>query len=324
MKKVILLLMLIAGINGISNAQDTLALPADTTWRIGGFGSLQFSQVALSNWAAGGESSMSLTAIVNGFAMYMEGKNYWNSYALLSYGAYKGQYDEGIRKNVDNLELGTRAGHDLGRLFYLTGLVNFKSQFAKGYNYPDLDNVVSTFMAPGYLTISAGIDWKPVPYFSLYMSPTTGRFTFVADQAIADAGTYGNTAAVFDTSTGAVITSGKTIRSEFGALVIATLAKDIAKNVNLATKLTFFNNYTDPIKSQRDNIDVNWDLMLTMKVNSWLSANFYGSLIYDNDIIITDFDKDTGEPTGTSGPRTQFKEGLGIGLTYNIGEEARK
>lgn len=90
--------MLIAGINGVSVAQDTLAIPTDTTWRIGGFGSLQFSQVALSNWAAGGESSMSLTAIVNGFAMYMEGKNYWNSYALLSYGAYRGQFDDGIRK----------------------------------------------------------------------------------------------------------------------------------------------------------------------------------------------------------------------------------
>lgn len=316
--------MLTAGIQNMLFSQDTTGIPTDTTWRIGGFGSLQFSQVALSNWAAGGESSLSLTAIVNGFAMYMEGKNYWNSYALLSYGAYKGQYDEGIRKNVDNLELGTRAGHDLGKHFYLTGLLNFKSQFAEGFNYPDLDNVVSKFLSPGYLTLSAGIDWKPVPYFSLYMSPATGRFTFVTDQAIADAGTYGNTPAVFDSITGAVITSGKNIRSEFGALVIATLVKDIAKNVNLSTKLTFFNNYTDPVKSQRGNIDVNWDLMLTMKVNSWLSANLYGSLIYDNDIYITDFDKDTGEPTGTGGPRTQFKEGFGLGLSYNIGDEARK
>ena len=323
MKKTLLFLITIVCVGISAQAQDSLVAIKDTAWRIGGNASLQFSQVALSSWAAGGESSMSLTAIASGFASYLEGKNYWNSYGLFTYGAYQGQYDAKIRKNVDLIDVGTKAGHELGNKFYLSGLLNFKSQFANGYNYPDLTNVVSKFMAPGYLLASVGIDWRPAPYFSLYMSPATGKFIFVTDQQIADLGTYGNTAAVYDTA-GNIITQGETIRTEFGALLIATFTKDLAKNVNLFTKLTLFDNYTDKIKANRDNIDVNWDLLFNFKINAWLTANVYGSLIYDNDIFITDLDKDTGVPTGTGGPRTQIKEGLGIGLSYHFGDEMRK
>jgi hypothetical protein len=47
-------------------------------------------------------------------------------------------------------------------------------------------------------------------------------------------------------------------------------------------------------------------------VNKWLAASIATQLIYDDDIIIkTDPDK-------PGGPRTQFKEMLGIGLTYKF------
>lgn len=321
MKRSVLFTLAIVSMSFMVHAQD--AAPQDTTWRTGGFASIQFNQVALSNWAAGGESSISATAIASGFASYQEGKNYWNSYALFSYGAYQGQYDTKIRKNVDVIDIGTKAGHNLGKNIYFSGLLNFKSQFANGYNYPDVTNVVSKFLAPGYLLVSLGFDWKPVPYFSLYLSPTTGKFTFVSDEMIADLGTYGNDPAVIDSLTGTIVTHGKKVRSEFGALMIATFTKDIAKNVNLASKLTLFNNYTDKVSANRSNIDVNWDVLLNMKINSWLSANVYGSLIYDNDIFIMDLDKD-GIPLGTGGPRTQLKEGLGIGLSFNFGDKPRE
>jgi len=44
-----------------------------------------------------------------------------------------------------------------------------------------------------------------------------------------------------------------------------------------------------------------------MKVNKWLAASVQAQLIYDDDIMI----KST--PTSEPGPRTQFKELLGIG-----------
>jgi hypothetical protein len=320
MKKIYLSCLVVISIVSTGLSQDTLA--TDTTWRLGGYGSLQFSQVAMDNWAAGGENSISLTVIGFGFADYKLDKNYWNNYVLLTYGAYRGQYDETVRKNVDLIDIGTRAGHEIAKHWYLAGLVNFRSQFANGYNYPVVDTVVSKFLAPGYLLVSAGIEWKPVDYFSLFLSPATGKFTFVSDEAIADRGTYGNDPAIYDSS-GVLISHGKKIRSEFGALFVAAFQKDIAKNVNLATKLTLFDNYTDKDKSNRDNVDVNFDAILNLKINEWLSASVYGSLIYDHNIFIMDLDKETGLPTGTGGPRTQWKEGLGVGITYKFGEEER-
>jgi hypothetical protein len=59
------------------------------------------------------------------------------------------------------------------------------------------------------------------------------------------------------------------------------------------------------------NIDVDWQNLITMKINSWLNANISAHLIYDDDITITDKD-------GNSGPRTQFKEVLSIGLSYKF------
>ena len=65
------------------------------------------------------------------------------------------------------------------------------------------------------------------------------------------------------------------------------------------------------------NIDVNWDLMINMKVNEWLSASLICNLIYDHDIdIAVDSDND-GIPEAV-GPRTQFKEVLGVGLNMKF------
>lgn len=169
-----------------------------------------------------------------------------------------------------------------------------------------------------------GIEWKPVTWFSLYLSPATGKFTFVTNQLIADqviggASLWGTDPAIYD-SLGNIITHGKKERTELGAYLAAGLIKDVFKNVNVATRLALFNSYTDDDKANRKNIDVNYDLLITLKVNSWLSANFFTNIIYDNDIIIADINED-GTPTGTTGPRTQVKEGFGIGLTYKIGDE---
>jgi hypothetical protein len=324
MKKSVLILVAL-GFSLSSFGQDTLA--RDTTWIRGGFASLQFNQTTFTNWAAGGENSYSISGLAFVFANYHFGKNYWNSYANLNYGLISTQYDKTMRKNTDLIELQSKAGHEIGKKFYFSGLLNFRSQFANGYFYPNDSVVVSKFLAPGYLTASIGIEWKPVDYFALYLSPTTGRFTFVADQPIADqvvngASLWGTDPAVYDT-TGLLISHGKTIRTEFGAYLTAAFLKEVVKNVNVASKVQLFNNYTDKNKPNRKNVDVLWDLLVNMKINSWLSAYLSGNLIYDNDIVIQDLD-DNGVPTGTAGPRTQFKESFGLGLTLNFGDPLPK
>ena len=79
------------------------------------------------------------------------------------------------------------------------------------------------------------------------------------------------------------------------------------------TKLKLFSNY---LKSP-GNIDVNWDLMLLMKVNKWLSASVSASLIYDDDIDIP-LDKNDDGINDNVGPRVQFKEVIGVGLNLTF------
>jgi len=185
---------------------------------------------------------------------------------------------------------------------------SFKSQFAEGFDYKtDSTNPISKFLAPAYITLGLGMEWVPSKVFSLNFAPVTGRITIVNDQNLADAGAFGVDPAEYDANTGVKLSDGKTSRFEFGTKMTAKLNVDIAENVNFTSKLELFSDY---LKNPQ-NIDMDWQNLVTMKVNSWLNANISAQMIYDDDIMITDKD-------GNTGPRLQFKEVLSLGLSYNF------
>lgn len=311
--------------------------PKDTTknWKFGGFTSLQVNQVALMNWAAGGENSVSGTVLLGGFANYQKGVWSWSNSVDLGYGLiYTDRF--GLQKNEDKIDVLTkvnRAFKDKSR-WSMAALVNFKSQFAPGYKLPDDSTVISRFMAPGYLIVSLGVEYKPWDWVTFYLSPATGKFTFVMDQTLADQGAFGVDAAVKDAA-GDIVTPGKNINPEFGAMFNMTLKKDIMKNITLATVLNLFNNYTDKDRENAKNIDVNWETTINMKVNKYITVSLFTHLIYDHDIKIGEFDKDgnpvymtradgtqfldeKGAPIQKKGPKLQFKEVLGVGFSYKF------
>ncbi len=127
------------------------------------------------------------------------------------------------------------------------------------------------------------------------------------DQDLADRGEFGVDPAEYDAITGAKIADGKTSRFELGAKIAAILDIKLVENVSFNSKLELFSDYLH----NPQNIDVDWQNLITMKINSWLNANISAHLIYDDDITIMDKD-------GNSGPRTQFKEVLSIGLSYKF------
>jgi len=170
-------------------------------------------------------------------------------------------------------------------------------------------------MAPAYATLAIGVDYKPKDYVYFFLSPVTGRATFVLDQRLADAGQFGVTAAEIDPLSGATITAGKNVRWEFGASIRMRFQKDIYKNVNLLSNLQLFNNYSDPIKKNRGNIDVYFENMLNAKIGKLFNFSVFANLIYDHDIDV-DTGKLRSDGTTVVGPRTQFKQVLGFGLSY--------
>ena len=290
LQKLLFTVSFIALVLSVHAQTDTVTNRIDTVkyWKTGGFSVLTFNQVSLSNWSAGGENALSTTAILNLFANYKKGEVVWDNSLDLGYGLMKNG-SQGARKNEDKIELNSKLGYKAFGKVYYSALVNYRTQFAKGYNYPNDSVVVSRFNAPGYITISLGLDYKPNDYFSLFVSPATGRFTIVADKALSDAGAYG-------------VEQGKKIRFEFGANLSAKFQKDVVKNINLVSKLTLFNNFTDKDKANRKNIDVNWEVMVNIKAGKYLTTTILTNLVYDQNVI----------------EKTQFKEVLGVGLSYKF------
>jgi hypothetical protein len=161
------------------------------------------------------------------------------------------------------------------------------------------------------------MDYKPNEWFSLFLSPATGRSTFVFNQTLANAGQFGVTAAIRDSS-GNVVTEGERVRLEFGAYLRARLQKDLAKNVSIISNLQLFNNYSDPLPEQRANIDVNWETILLIKANKWLTTSIFTNLIYDHDVQVPVKRNVDGVEVDGTGPRTQFKEVLGLGISFKF------
>lgn len=295
---------------------------ADTVkrWRYGGFNALNFSQTHLSNWAGGGENALALNGLISYYARYRRGTSAWDVNLDAGYGLVK-QGDAPLRKTEDKVELNSKYGRFAFGKFYYAGLLNFRTQFAPGYDFTanaDPAPLISRGFAPAYLTLAAGLDYRPNDYFTAFLAPVTGKFTFVTDQVLADAGAFGVTPAVLDAN-GLRLKKGENMRSEFGAILMTRFQKDVATNVNLLTRLTLFNNYTNTVKRERDNVDVNFDALLAMKVNKYLTSSVFVALVYDDDIKIPLYEKRNGERVQVGeGPRLQFKEVLGIGLSYKF------
>jgi hypothetical protein len=307
--------MLLAGISASSFGQVTegeknlRTQSTDTLqgWKTGGVVSINLAQTSLTNWAAGGQNSFAVNGMFSGFANYKMGKSVWDNSLDLGYGLLK-QGNEDFRKTDDKIDFLSKYGREAFKNFYYAALLNFKTQFSPGYNYPDATNKISDFFSPAYLLIALGLDYKPNAYFSAFLAPLTAKFTFVNDQTLSGLGAFG-------------VNPGETSRSEIGGYFRAIYTKndfksEFLKNISFTTKIDLFSNYTE----NPQNVDVNWEILLAMKVNKYLSVNFNTQLIYDDNIQIP-VDKN-GNGTMEAGESirsmVQFKEILGVGLSLKF------
>ncbi len=302
-------------------AQDINPASPDTSWKRGGFISISFNQVSLTNWAAGGQNSLSGTFIGKFYANYEKGKASWDNNIDLAYGFLESGAAR-AQKNLDRIELNTKYGHQATENLYYSSLINVKTQFAPGYNYPNDSVKISHFAAPAYVTASLGMDYKLGTYFTLFLSPATGRLVIVEDQRLADAGQFGVDPATYD-SQGNKLSNGKMLRTEFGAYLRARFQRNIVKSIGLMSELALFNNYTDPKVYQRGNVNVDWQVMLTVKSGKFLTFSVFTQLLYDNNISIPTYGNVIVGNTIqneiiSSGPKTQFQEAVGVGLSYKF------
>lgn len=304
----IFFLILFLSSNFHLNAQDSIPPPKkDSSWSFGGTYNLNFGQTSLKNWNTGGENSITISSRYSPFLKYKKGKVSWESYSILGYGLIKGG-DKAFNKTDDQFVLSTKFNHRANEKFKYSINLDFKTQFYKGLAKPEDSIHISNFLAPAYVVGALGIDYPVYDWLSISISPVSNKTTFVMDQFLADQGSFGVDKAEYDIS-GEKIKDGSTIRYEFGSFVKILIKKEIFKNVILTSKIDLFSNYLE----NPENIDVNIDVLLNFKINSFLSANIALNVIYDDDISVGIDDTKDGN-FDRYGPRTQFKEIFGIGL----------
>lgn len=318
-KKLVAITLLLSVISFITYGQVTegekslRTQSSDTTqgWKKGGVFNINLAQTSLTNWAAGGEPSVALNGIFAVFANLKKGKSTWDNSLDLGYGILsQGKKDLRVTKKTDDkIDFVSKYGRQAVKNLYYAALVNFRTQMAPGWNYEATPKAkISDFFAPAYLLTAAGLDYKPNAYFSAFLAPLTGKFTFVTDKTLSDAGAFG-------------VTPGETVKSELGGYLRVIYSKndfagEFMKNVSFTTKLDLFSNYAD----NPQNIDVNWETLIAMKVNKYIGVSLNTILLYDDNIKVP-FDKngddviDAGESVGS---KVQFKEIFGVGFSYKF------
>lgn len=301
MKKIVIILTTILFTSSLTFAQS------DTTnyWLTKGNAQLLVNQASFTNWAQGGNNSVSGTALLNYNVTYNDSITIWENVFDFGYGLINTK-EFGTRKNDDRIDILSNFNHIAATKLYYTAKFNFKSQFVEGYNYPNDSVKVSNFLAPAYVILAAGMTYKPDEDFSFFLSPATGKMTIVNDAVLSAQGAYG-------------VTPGEKTRLEFGAYATLDFKKELMKNITFKSKLNLFNNYTDPVAENRANIDVNWENSLNLTVNEFITVNIFAHMIYDHDILIPLFKEVDGVevPDGV-GRRLQIKQTLGLGFSYKF------
>ena len=279
------------------HASDSL----DGKWVRSGVVSLNMTQVSLSNWAAGGYNTLSGIAMFNGTANWKKDRCAWDNSLVLAFGGQQIEDTDPV-KTDDRIELNSKYGYSLSQKWYLAGVFQFKTQFTEGFDANF--NRISNFLAPGYALLGVGMDYKPNDKFTAFLSPATARMVIVTDEKLFGGSTdpdlrvYG-------------VLNGNTTELEAGGYIRVMYKTDLAKNISFMTRGDIFSNYL----RNPQNMDVNWETLWTFKVNDWFAATFNTLLIYDHD---TQLPKENAEGIPYTGPATQFKQTLGVGLTLKL------
>ena len=276
---------------------------------------INLSEVAFVNWNAGGDNS------VSGLGNAQFERNYkfryikWDNFIRLKYGL-NAQEGRKLRKTDDAFRMGSTFGYrqDTISNWYYSVKANFNTQFSNGYKYPDRTTPISRFMAPGYFFLGAGTSYiSKNQKFNLYISPLTQKATFVLDQELANKGAFGVKKALLNAS-GDVITPGENSFIELGFLITSLWDTEIAKNVDLSHNLSLYTDYL----SSFGNVDIDWELNLNLKVNKFITTSIGTHLIYDDDILFDRIVDTNGIVTDPGEPRLQFKQTLGVGVSYEF------
>lgn len=284
-------------------------ISADSLWRNKGLFSLNMGQTSFTNWAPGGDNNLSLNSILLYDLVYQKDSVSWENHFDLQFGSMI-YFDKNPKKTNDKIYFSSKLGYKASKNWNYSLYYSLGSQFINGYKYPNDSVPISRFMAPAYLMMGLGMDYKPNKNISILLSPFTNKITIVNDDDLAAKGAFGMEPAELDTS-GNVLVPAKKFKSEPGGFIKFYFQQQFNDDLKFSTRLALFAPYyRKPI-----NLDVRWNIFSSYQITKGLAITFVIDLVYDEEAIIKE-DVDGDGVDEIVGPRTQVKESLGIGLSY--------
>jgi len=264
-------------------------------WRNWTTFSISANQATFSdNWNNGGVNSVSLSGFFNTKWDYTRENKNFVSELDLRYGKVKNE-NQLARKSQDRVWWDNKYSVKFATKWAFFASLTYETQFDEGWEYETTaagadtaTRKISNFMAPGYLTQSLGIEFKPDAFSSIRFGTGTARQTFVLDDAVesqADDGyRYG-------------IEMPGRFRNEIAFQLLATTDRDLSKMLHLKASYELFANY-----QAFDKIRHRLDVLLTANVSRVISVLFNTTLLYD--------------PLQLD--ELQRSQSLGIGITYKF------
>ncbi len=264
-------------------AQET-EVKKDTLWTPRGVVGLNLSQVAFSNWAQGGENSLSFT-FFSLFALDYIGDPWkWKNSLKFAYGRTKFG-DEEYRTNDNELFFESTLIYNVGWSVSPYAGMTARTAVTKGFNYDSIPALqIVGFADPFYLTEAVGFIYDKIPNFSTRLG--VGLKQTFADQFALQ---YSD-----DVDTPNEI---EKFKNETGIESVTEFKWDFYDNMSYYTYLRLFGTFEDL------NVwDVRWDNIIAAKVNDYVSVTFNVLLIYEEDESI----------------KRQLKEALQVGISYTL------
>lgn len=270
-------------INVTSAAEVKVKDTTYTGWKRSGNVTFLFNQSAFNNdWRAGGTSNMAGNFGLNYDFNYKAERTIWDNKWIVAYGLNKLK-GANVQKTDDCLEFTSLFGKKASGYWFYSGFLNFKTQMDSGNDANGIK--ISHFFSPAYLQMGPGMLWKKQENLKVNIAPATTRLIVVHPHFTKLTSSFG-------------VEKGATTRLEFGAALNGYYKFTVMENITVENIVNLYSNYRD----KPQNVDIDYQMNLVMKVNKYISTNIAFQAIYDDNAV----------------GAFQIREVFGLGLNYGF------
>lgn len=260
-------------------------------WENKGNLALQFSQYYVTdNWYKGGTSNATFLTILDYVIKFQKNRILWENNFDVKIGFYNTSEDtiRAFRVNNDVFKIDSEFGFQAkwSKKVYYTAALEFNTSLFKGYKKTNSNDVVTSFLSPSRLFMSAGLDYKHSKSATIRVSPVAYKVVFLMPHSDVDPLSVG-------------LDSTQLAKGFAGFMTQAKLNWKFSKEIQITSDFDLFSSYNFK------NIELDWETVGKFAINRFLSTRLSLIMRFDN----TPKDEKA---------KIQIQEQLSFGFSYHF------